>query len=114
MCNLITILKKLLHIDTRCPVDVLLDDYENKTSIHPLIVEHAEFEEKRHRNKCIPRYVYSRKNIKYFSDGTMYCDSRSAAPTRLPSSMSASAHGLRPGAEPPRDTGYPYTQSEIR
>ena len=74
MGNFITIMKKLLRIETREPVDVILDQMENRvqTSTHPLIVEHVDFEERRHRNKLIPRYVYSRKNIKYYSNGSRY------------------------------------------
>lgn len=111
MGNIVTIFKKLLCLESREPIDLLLDDFESRSCAptrlpslvsasahergrlragaepprsHPLVIEHVEFKDKR-KFKYVPRYVYSRKNIKFYKDGTKYCE-----------------------------TDYPYTQSEIR
>lgn len=87
MGNIVTIFKKLLCLESREPIDLLLDDFQSKhtqSKTHPLVIEHVEFKDKR-KFKYVPQYVYSRKNIKFYKDGTKYCE-----------------------------TDYPYTQSEIR
>jgi len=76
MGNVVSIIKKLLCLEPRQPIDLLLDDFEKRhtqTEKHPLVVEHVDFEDRRNF-KYVPRYVYRRKNIKYYSDGKMYVD----------------------------------------